>query len=287
MNFYYNNPFEESKIKLTDLVFDNGFDPLKESGLYKIVWSMSDLKITIDGCNIELKKNQVLFCTPLNILQIPERSKETYALMFNREFYCIRDHDEEVSCNGLLFYGSSRPVILDLDIQEKSTFEDVFMILKEEFNFKDNSQGEMLRVMLKRLIVKSTRFLKTKMSILNFSTDRIDLVRKFNILVEKNFRNHHKVTDYAVFLYKSPKTVANIFAKLNGKTPLEIINERILLEAKRLLMFSEKSIQEIAYEIGYEDAGYFSKFFKKHSSFTPAEFRKKMQESQIGNILPS
>lgn len=285
MNLQYQNPFEESKLRLSDYKIVDGQDPLKEKGLYKIIWSMSELEISVDGCLFVLKKNQVLFCTPLNILEIPIRSEETYALEFNREFYCIRDNDVEVSCNGLLFYGSSSPVIINLETDEKRLFEEVFKILKEEFTIKDNLQGEMLRSMLKRLIIKSTRFLKKKIVVADLGDDKVDLVRKFNILVEKNFKTHHKVLDYAAFLFKSPKTISNVFSKFQGKTPLEVINYRIILESKRLMMFSDKSVQEIAYELGYEDAGHFSKFFKKHNNCSPADFKKRTSESKNRNNI--
>ena len=281
MNLFYQNALEESKIRLSDYSSLDAYEPFKEMDLYKIIWSMGKLNISIDGCDYNLDSNQVLFCTPLNILQIPERTNEIYALEFNREFYCIRDNEEEVSCNGLLFYGSSDPIIINLNEEEKKTFEDIFMVLKEEFTFRDSSQGEMLRAMLKRLIIKSTRFLKNKISISDYETDKVDLFRKFNLLVEKNFKTHHQVKDYAGLLFKSPKTISNLFSKFYDKTPLEIINERIILEAKRQIIFSDKTIQEISYLLGYEDSGIFYKFFKRHVGYSPMDFKKKTFDLKV------
>jgi AraC-like DNA-binding protein len=75
-------------------------------------------------------------------------------------------------------------------------------------------------------------------------------------------------------LNKSPKTLSNLFKKYNEKSPLQIIQDRTILEARRLLRYSDKSIKEIAYEIGYEDIQSFSRFFKKIEGVSPSDFKK-------------
>ena len=77
--------------------------------------------------------------------------------------------------------------------------------------------------------------------------------------MEQHFREKHKVADYAELLFKSPKTISNIFKKASYPSPLAIINERLILEAKRLLLFSNKTAGQIAYELGYKEGGHFSK----------------------------
>ena len=73
----------------------------------------------------------------------------------------------------------------------------------------------------------------------------------------------------------SPKRLNEITRKMLGKTITQLIHDRILLEAKRELIFSGRSIKEISYELGFEDPAYFSRFFKKQSGFSPTHFRKK------------
>ena len=102
----------------------------------------------------------------------------------------------------------------------------------------------------------------------------MSIIRDYNILVEKHFREYHHVKDYANLLFKSPKTLSNLFPKYSDKSPLMVINDRILLEAKRLLIYSDQSAIEIAEELGYKDASHFSKFFKKHVGMSPTIFRK-------------
>ena len=92
--------------------------------------------------------------------------------------------------------------------------------------------------------------------------------------METNFKTKKQVADYAEMLNKSPKTLSNLFKKYNEKSPLQIIQDRTILEARRLLRHSDQSIKEIAYEIGYEDIQSFSRFFKKLEGVSPSEFKK-------------
>ncbi len=103
--------------------------------------------------------------------------------------------------------------------------------------------------------------------------ERFHIIRKFNLLVEANFKSEHGVSFYADQLFKSPKTLSNLFAIFNQKTPSQIIQERITIEAKRLLCYTERSIKHITYELGFEDVSYFSSFFKKNTGLPPSDFR--------------
>jgi len=278
MKLEYQSTIEDSSFILTDFNCEPAQQLLRDKGLYKILWAREkDCSMMVDGYNINLKKHQILFSTTLHILEIPKKSG-IISIVFNREFYCIRDHDYEVSCNGMLFFGSSQPSVISLSKKEVGSFETMFSIIKEEFETRDKIQGEMLRVMLKRLLIKSTRLVKKNMNIEAIPNSQIELIRKFHILVEQHFREKHKVADYAELLFKSPKTISNIFKKASYPSPLAIINKRLILEAKRLLLFSNKTAGQIAYELGYKEGGHFSKFFKTHCDLPPVEFR----ESRLG-----
>ena len=93
-------------------------------------------------------------------------------------------------------------------------------------------------------------------------------------MVEKNYRKERQVQFYAGLLNKSPKTISNIFAVYSKKTPLEIIHDRVILEAKRLFYYTDKSVKEIANDLGFDDASSFSKFFKNYTTQSPSEMRK-------------
>jgi AraC family transcriptional regulator, transcriptional activator of pobA len=79
---------------------------------------------------------------------------------------------------------------------------------------------------------------------------------------------------YAALLNKSPKTIANLFTANSTKTPLQVIHERIITEGKRLLLYTDKSVKEIANELGFADLTHFSKFFKNQTNQSPTDFHK-------------
>ncbi len=281
MKLEYQGIKDNDEFILTDLNCHSSLELLSKKGLYKIIWNTTaTTQVYLDYYKIELKKNEMLFCTPLNVLSLLGSDHDLKTFIFNKEFFCIQTHDDQVSCNGLLFYGSSHPQIIQLNEKEISHFQLIYEQLKEDFTIKDHLQGEMLRSILKRLLIMSTRMVKADLHDSDIPNAQIDIVRQFNLLVEKHFREYHQVKDYANLLFKSPKTLANLFLKYNDKTPLTMINERILLEAKRLLLYSDKSSNEIGLELGYKDAGHFSKFFKKHEGVTPIVFRKSRLEKE-------
>lgn len=275
MKLAYKNIRDESRFIVTNFNCAPSQELLGHKGLYKIIWCTGEkAKILVDGYSLCLEKEQIIFCTPVNILEIP-RQRNIIAIVFNREFYCIRDHDKEVSCNGFLFFGSSFPQIITLGEKQKKSFDIMFEMLKEEFETRDHIQGEMLRTILKRILIKSTRLVKDRMPEPNIKNQELDIVRQYHILVEKHFRQKHQVQEYAEMLFKSPKTLSNLFRKTGSKSPLKVINERIILEAKRLLIYSDKTAEEIAYELGYTEPTHFSKFFKNQVGTPPMGFKSK------------
>lgn len=275
MYLNYTSNIENSMFNVTDFNCSASQQLLKKLGFYKIIWAREqDLNLTIDGYDFRLAKSHLLFCTPMNVLQIDKEQKGAIALVFNREFYCVRDHDHEVSCNGILFFGSSLPRVISLNEKGESSYMMMFQILLEEFETKDTIQGEMLRVMLKRILIKSTRLVKLDIIQPELPTVKVDIIRRFNVLVEEHFKEKHQVSDYAAMLNKSPKTISNLFKMYSDKTALAFINDRIITEARRLLLFSDKTSEQITYILGYNEPGHFSKFFKKQVGVSPTEFRK-------------
>jgi AraC-like DNA-binding protein len=143
----------------------------------------------------------------------------------------------------------------------------------EEFSTPDTIQGDMLQMLLKRMIILSTRLAKEQLIVQTLDNDQIDVIRKFNYLVDLNFKTKRRVSDYAEMLFKSPKTLSNLFAIYNQRSPQQIILDRIALEAKRLINYTDKQNQEIAYELGFNDPAHFSRFFKKMTQMSPSEYR--------------
>lgn len=192
---------------------------------------------------------------------------------FNREFYCVHTNDSEVSCNGLLFFGSNNTPVLTISEDERRRLRILFSVLQEEFEENDSNQEEMLRILLKRFIIRCTRLAREQILKNPEKQLDVDLIREFNVLVEEHFKQKKSVGEYAELLYKSPKTITNVFSKYSDDTPLQVIHKRVIMEAKRMLLYTDKTAKEIGFELGYSDPAQFSKLFKNHTGFTTTEFK--------------
>lgn len=240
-----------------------------------MIWARNDsVTVGINGYRVMLGSNHLLFISPLNSIDFQFENKDVMVYSFNREFYCIRDHDAEVSCNGFLFLGSSTPLVVELPMKEQKSFNLLYEFFLQEFETMDHIQGEMLLVLLKRLLIKSVRIARRLLPNQDMPQSKLDTIRKFNLLVEEHFREKHKVSEYAALMFVTPKSLSNLFARYYHKSPLKIINERIVLESKRLLEFSNKNINEIADILGFNEISHFSKFFKTHVGVSPTDYQE-------------
>ncbi|MBP1841280.1 AraC family transcriptional regulator [Formosa algae] len=255
------------------------FKQAKQCEFYTFIWAKSEpIDLIIDSIPFTLEPHSILALTPIQYLQYKSGQHVTM-YQFNQEFYCIKDHDQEVSCVGILFFGNINIPVIHLNTLEQEKFETLHDVFIDELETEDNIQAEMLRMLMARFIIKSTRLLKAKEGFIETpKSSKVDLLREFNFLVEQHFKTEHSVTFYAEKLYKSPKTLSNNFAKLN-RSPLQIIHERIVLEAQRLLIYTDKTAKEIAYDIGFEDASHLSRLFKKHTSYSPSDYKKRLNTS--------
>ncbi|MGB5819055.1 MAG: helix-turn-helix domain-containing protein [Saonia sp.] len=252
------------------------------SGTIKFLWNRNEDPVTfqIDGLDIELLPDQLVTTTYLQHVSYDGAQGALTAFLFNREFYCILDHDSEVSCNGILFFGTQDIPIITIPREQLRKFNTLYEVFEDEFTTPDKIQGDMLQMLLKRLIIICTRLAKEQLIVKKLDNEQIDIIRKFNVLVDTHYKTKRKVSDYAEMLFKSPKTLSNLFAIYNQKSPQQIIMERVVLEAKRLMNFTNKQNQEIAYELGFNDPAHFSSFFKKMTSYSPTQYRET-------NLLPS
>ena len=129
-----------------------------------------------------------------------------------------------------------------------------------------------LRLQLVALILELSRKIRSADS---EDAHSLPLLDDFLALVEEQFSRHHSVEHYARRLGLTPKALTMRVSRALGKSAREIIQERCLLEAKRLLAYSELSIAEVGYEIGFEDPNYFSRFFRSAEKTSPGVFRTK------------
>lgn len=240
-----------------------------------LVWFESDdNELNIDGIDYNFSTNQIICLTEFHKIKINHVHK-LRLIRFNKPFYCILDHDTEVGCKGILYYGSSHLPIIQPNETDLDVLETVWKMLKIEMVSKDELQLEMLQMMLKRLIILCTRIYKNQIDYQKLDKPEVDIVRDFNFLVEQHFKEKHSVSEYASLLNKSPKTISNLFKTLDTKTPLQFIKDRLMLEARRQLSYTDIPVKELAYELGYADIQAFSRFFKGQQGISPSEFRQK------------
>ncbi|SMC42097.1 helix-turn-helix domain-containing protein [Pedobacter africanus] len=238
---------------------------LKSTTINSIVYNKNGpQKVIIDEVPYTFNSNTVLTLMA-NQHFVFERPDLLTAWQFNREFYCIVDHDVEVGCVGFIFYGTRQPLFTALSDLDKTEIGIIEKLCIADMKTKDRMQGEMLRTMLKRLIISITRIARKACNNPELSDEKLDLVRMFNLLLEGHYKNEHEVQFYAQALNKSPKTLSNLFALLGVGAPSKLIKDRIILEAKRYLQYTDKSAKEIAYSLGFTSPAHFSRFFKQHT----------------------
>jgi len=244
----------------------------------KVLYLPEDYFITIDFKQYQTTSPALFFVNSNQYLQIDREGKQNgYFMYYNRDFYCVQIHDAEVACDGLLFNNIFEMPMTALPDKEVLFVEGIFDQIQQEFDTPDSSQEEMIRTYLKQLIIKATRIWKIQqLGVLNNEPSKeMDFFRDFSRLVEIHFRTKHTVADYADILGVAPKTLSNKFNRLELTQPNDIIKDRIILEAKRLLGYSALSVKEIAYQLGYEDPAYFNRLFTNKVGDTPANFKKK------------
>jgi AraC-like DNA-binding protein len=257
----------------------NYFLQQADFSFHSIAWNRGPAQlINIDEVQYLFAENSIL---PIMLNQSFsfENMEKIVLWQFNREFYCIANHDAEVGCVGFIFFGPSPTMFVNLNEEDVEMMKRLLMVFEEEFTSMEDIKAEMLRMLLVRLIIKVTRLAKKQyLGTEEVVEDKFNLIRKFHLLVEIHFRKERQVNFYAGLLNKSPKTLSNYFAMYSKKTPLQVIHERVIAEAKRLVYYTDKSVKEIAEDLGFEDVAHFSKFFKNVTTKSPSELRS----SQIG-----
>ena len=257
----------------------------RDKTLYKFIWVQSGtLTLEIDHISMRLEKDEIVTLTPLHHLEVKEVDGEYLTFVFNSNFYCIYGHDNEVSCNGFLFYGSSQVMRLALSAGQSSNLHDIVRIFRQESVIHDNLQEEMLRIVLKRFIITCTRIARQLFGVGQEKEKTFDIIRQYYVLVDRHFKEKKQVQDYADILCRSPKTLSNLFSACGLPSPLRVIHERIEAEAMRLLLYTRKSAKEISSSLGFEDLPAFSRFFKKMTGESVSDYRKRVKREELPTV---
>jgi YesN/AraC family two-component response regulator len=187
-----------------------------------------------------------------------------------------RKHQQEVACNGVLFNNIYQPPFVIVDGKTGATFEILLEQIKTEMQNPAMAQYELLISYLKILLITASRLKAGQQpdeSQAVVASKEPFILQNLKNYIEHHFKTKHSPSDYAGLLNISTKALAKITKKHFNKTLTDLISERIVIEAKRELYLTNKSIKEIAYRLGYEDEYYFSRFFKNNTAISPQMYR--------------
>jgi AraC family transcriptional regulator, transcriptional activator of pobA len=163
--------------------------------------------------------------------------------------------------------------------ENEASFVNILENMLREYQASKPLKFEIIRSYLKILLVHAQR-INNKVEESGYVTKHDDVVYNFQSLVNKYFNEKRVIYEYAQELNISEKHLNEIVKKHTGKTASSTIKERILLEAKCLLLHTRLDIKEIAYELSFDEPSNFMRFFKTHEKVTPSEYRKEATRSQ-------
>jgi AraC-like DNA-binding protein len=240
-----------------------------------LIFTHANGELAIDDYKLLLSNPLTLFLTPGQFVHFSNSSAfDGYAVSFNQEFYCIEFHDGDVSCNGLLFVNNFDSVKFSLNEQQLTIFTSMVNEMISEMENVATLHDEMLKNLLKNLLIRSNRLFREQISTGGVDDITIDFARKFSNLVEKHFKEVKQVESYAEMMGIAPASLTKKLQKFGIESPSRIIKNRVVTEAKRLFMYTDKSVKEIASILGYDDQFYFSRLFAKETGMSPSQYKK-------------
>lgn len=201
-----------------------------------------------------------------------------YLVIFSEEFYHLRFQNIEVIPGYPLVSKLENGPILSLDKNQYHDFYQLIDNIEKELTTKDSDSEEIIISYLKIFFLKLRQNFSRLISMQNQTGGTFQkTVYTFNQLVDKYHNQIHHVKEYAEIMGESPVQINRAIKQVTGKTASDIIMERLILEAKRLLLFSDLSNKEVAYQLNYDDPSYFTRIFRKKTGFTPSGFRTRMK----------
>ncbi len=232
----------------------------------------------MDFSHSEIKDHSFHFVAPGQVHMLRrDKSARGYVLIFSGSFFHLHASQNNPLSDYPAFNKTAAPVLsgkndLSLELKEISD------AMEKEFKNKQPFREQILFSYLSIILLKCRSHFVVGKDYANSDNASQILTRKFHHLIEVNFKTMHKVKDYADKLSITPNHLNDISKKTTGKTSLELIQDRISLEAKRLLLHSDFNSKQIAFELNFNDPSYFSRFFKQQTKYSPESYRKSVRE---------
>lgn len=266
----------ELALRIQHFEGDSSYNFLQRHNYYTILWIRKGFgKFKVDFSEYNLEPSMLFFTPYQPFMLVAEGGLSGIALSFHPDFFCIEKHRNEVACNGVLFNNIYQAPRIILTADDEKEVERLIGEIQRELQEQAIAQRDLLVAQLKILLILASRIkIAQSPHILNNKVipDQ-PLVKRFQEHIEQHFKIKHSIRDYALVLNITPKALGKLTKTHFGKTPSELIHERIIIEAKRELYLTHKSVKEIAYSLGFEDEHYFSRFFKNMTEVSPQIYR--------------
>lgn len=240
---------------------------------YEILWiTHGHSKQTIDFKTYNISPSNLFFISP-GQLHLFEQwvGIKGYCIMFSEDFFLQLFRNKKILFELSYLDNLLLNTNLDLDNELSSTLQPVVDLLIKE------TSAEIIQALLFVLLKKIQKFfLETNVN--RNTNQQIVIFKKFWNLVDKNCLKKLSLSQYADMLNITAHHLNHVVKITCNKTACNIITDRIILEAKQLLLFSEDSISQISDTLNFNDSSYFSRYFRKNTGFSPSDFRMKSQD---------
>ncbi|HEV8506827.1 MAG TPA: helix-turn-helix domain-containing protein [Chitinophagaceae bacterium] len=264
--------------KLFSFQDNSYFDHLQRNNYYSLIWVKEGSgKLKTNFSEYSFEKNSLFSFAPYQPFMLSSNLVKGVAIYFHSDFFCIHKHQTEVTCNGVLFNNIYQRPFFQVDETLEHSLNTVIQQIKTEIQRPGLAQYELLISFMKIFLISASRVKAQQQpeSIpQSAATKEPFILQSLKDAIERDFRSKHMPQDYAILLNISSNALAKITKTHFNKTLTNLITERIIIEAKRELYLTNKSVKEVAYELGYDDEYYFSRFFKKNVNISPQTYRE-------------
>lgn len=271
-------PQELEILELNQLIseFKDEITTPHRAEFYQIIWfQKGNSTHMIDFNHVEIKPNTLLFINKNSVQQFDKSCNfDGKIILFTDAFFCKEEADTKFLKSTILF--NDLLSISSVYVPNLSSIlnELLLQIEIESKNIKDEYQSDILRNSLKNMLFISERERKKQGFIEIKKGADLDIVMQFKNELEQYYYKEKGVLYYADVLHITKKRLNKATSIILESTPKNIIDARIILEAKRLLVHTKESVKEISFALGFEEPTNFIKYFKKHQKTTPLEFRE-------------
>jgi AraC family transcriptional activator of pobA len=234
----------------------------------------------IDFQAFEIKERSIHFLSPGQVHLLSGTQKnQGFVLAFSPEFMVDSTWYDSSLLEIPFFNPLKTDRILELSEKDYAYVITLLQHIASDYAIMGEKAKEIIQHYVKILLGKCNYlFTEKQKSTVNHEDTSIKLISRFKYLVEQHFHHIHQVQQYSELLYITPAHLNKCCKQITGVTASELIMQRIVLEARRLLMFTGMSSKEVAFHLQFEDPAYFSRIFKKKSGYSPTAFRATMHE---------